>query len=194
VWKPSPQPPPLPQQQQQQQPLTAAWQSSHWNSPGAGNEGKAWGANTRSGQTGRPEVARFDPLPAPLLAIADRMATVAPGQLDHGTWRPNQANAISYTKDRGHYLGAHCDDRQLSGLILANLSLGCDAVMSYQHDRRPDEPPHKVVLPRRSLQLQTGNVRFNYRHGIANDALLGPRRISITFRKEKVGGAADRLS
>ena len=55
--------------------------------------------------------------------------------------------------------------------------------MTYQNDRRPDEPPHRVVLPRRSLQLQTGFVRFNFRHSISNADLGGPRRVSITFRK-----------
>ena len=75
--------------------------------------------------------------------------------------------------------------RQLSGLILCNLSLSCDAVMTYQNDRRSEEPSHRVLLPRRSLQCQTGYVRFNYRHAIANEDLLGDRRVSITLRKEK---------
>ena len=96
-------------------------------------------------------------------------------------------NLAPDTKARGHYLGSHCDDRQLSGQFLCNLSLGCDAVMSYQNDRRPDEAPHRVTLPRRSMQLQTGNVRFNFQHGIANADLLGERRVSITFRKEGKG-------
>ena len=166
---------------------TSEYEISRWNSPGAGNEGKNWGANTRSGATGRIAVQRFDPLPPPLLAVAERMAAVAPHLLEEGAWRPNQANAISYTKARGHYLGPHCDDRQLSGAVLCNLSLCGEAVMTYQHDRRPHEEPHRVVLPRRSLQLQTGDVRFNYRHGITNSDLRDPRRVSITLRKEKAG-------
>jgi alkylated DNA repair protein alkB family protein 4 len=114
-------------------------------------------------------------------------------EFDGGRWRPNQANAISYTKARGEYLGAHCDDRQLSGRILCNLSLCCDAAMRYTHDR-PDKagaaPLHaRVALPRRSLQIQTGDVRFNYRHEIANRDLGGARRVSFTFRHEKAGGA-----
>ena len=92
---------------------SAEWHVSHWNAPGAGNEGKNWGANTRSA-SGRLEATRFEPLPPPLLAVAERMAAVAPAQLEGGTWRPNQANAISYTKAKGHYLGGHCDDRQVS--------------------------------------------------------------------------------
>jgi alkylated DNA repair dioxygenase AlkB len=114
------------------------------------------------------------------------MASLAPHLLGRGTWRPNQANAISYTKAKGHYLGAHCDDRQLSGLILCNLSLGCDAVMTYTNDKDKEEVPHRVELPRRSLQFQTGHVRFNYAHGIASEDLRGERRVSITFRKEQI--------
>ena len=56
--------------------------------------------------------------------------------------------------------------------------------MTYQNDRREAEPPHRVVLARRSLQIQTGYVRFNYRHAIVNEDLKGERRVSITFRKE----------
>ena len=166
--------------------LTSEWAHSNWNSPGAGNDGKGFGANTRSSaNNGRLAVPHFEPLPPPLVAVAERMAAVAPTLLEGGTWRPNQANSISYRKELGQYLGAHCDDRQLSGQVLCNLSLLADSVMTYQKDRRPDEPPHKVLLPRRSLQLQTGKVRFDYRHSIANTDLRGPRRISITLRKEK---------
>lgn len=76
-------------------PTTTEWEVSHWNAAGAGNEGKAWGANTRSGANGRLAVPKFDPLPVPLLKVAERIATVAPSLLEHGTWRPNQSNAIS---------------------------------------------------------------------------------------------------
>ena len=53
-------------------------------------------------------------------------------------------------------------------------------------DKRPDEQ-QLVRLPRRSLQLQTGHVRFNYAHSIANEHILGERRISVTMRKELTG-------
>ena len=187
-----------------------AWEVSRWNSPGAGNEGKAWGAQTRSGVDGRLCVPRFEPLPWPLLALAERIALVASavtasvpgdgGGFQGGAWRPNQANAISYTRAQGHYLGAHCDDRQLSGDSLCTLSLGCGAVMTYSRDGKQkgsgnrvggaDPERHRVRLPRRSLQLQTGEVRFKYRHGIANQDLDGPRRVSITFRKERTSKAS----
>ena len=49
--------------------------------------------------------------------------------------------------------------------------------------------PVKVLLPRRSLQLQTGDVRYNWQHAILNADLLAPRRVSITFRQEKLPGS-----
>ena len=42
-------------------------------------------------------------------------------------------------------------------------------------------------LPRRSLQIQTGDVRFNWRHAINNADLPSTgRRVSITFRRAKL--------
>ena len=45
----------------------------------------------------------------------------------------------------------------------------------------------KVLLPRRALQLQSGSVRYDYRHGIARGDFLGARRVSLTFRQNKLG-------
>ena len=42
---------------------------------------------------------------------------------------------------------------------------------------------YEVYLPRRSLQMQTGHVRYNYQHSISNKNLFGDRRVSITFRQ-----------
>ena len=43
------------------------------------------------------------------------------------------------------------------------------------------------ALPRRSLQIQTGDVRFNWSHGIKKDDLPQQgRRVSITFRHSKL--------
>ena len=101
-------------------------------------------------------------------------------------------------------MGGHVDDRQLSGPLLCTVSLACDAHMTYQQDplkvkqllqRQPsggggggiDTAVHRVFLPRRSLQIQTGKVRFEYQHAIANADLEGDRRVSVTFRKEKTG-------
>lgn len=40
----------------------------------------------------------------------------------------------------------------------------------------------RVLLPRLALQIQSGTVRYDYRHSIANADLLSDRRVSITFR------------
>ena len=125
-------------------------------------------------------------MPPQLDALAARMQLVAPSAL--GDFWPNEANALDYDRAAGHHIAAHCDDRQLSGEVLVNLSLCGDAFMTYTHDRKP-LPPVRVRLPRRSLQIQTGDVRFNWRHAIENADLCGPRRVSITFRRAAVGAA-----
>ena len=61
------------------------------------------------------------------------------------SFRPNEANAIDYRRSEGHFLGANCDDRQMSGEVLCNLCLAGDAVMTYVRDRpkvqgRPSAP------------------------------------------------------
>ena len=40
-----------------------------------------------------------------------------------------------------------------------------------------------VFLPRRSLQLQTGETRYDFSHAIRNENLLADRRVSVTFRE-----------
>ena len=51
----------------------------------------------------------------------------------------NEANALKYIRADGHYLGAHVDDRQLSGEVIVNLSLAGDAVMLYTHDKDKED-------------------------------------------------------
>lgn len=48
------------------------------------------------------------PLPAELLAVAQRMRDTVPQLAD---FHPNEANAIEYLQDRGDYLLPHVDDR-----------------------------------------------------------------------------------
>eukprot|EP00933_Yihiella_yeosuensis_P018400 TRINITY_DN15115_c0_g5_i1.p1 TRINITY_DN15115_c0_g5~~TRINITY_DN15115_c0_g5_i1.p1 ORF type:complete len:204 (-),score=37.54 TRINITY_DN15115_c0_g5_i1:66-677(-) len=113
-------------------------------------------------------------------------------------FQPNEANAIDYRREEGHHLLPHCDDRQLSGEILCNLCLCGDAVMTYVEDSgrgkkrcfegaaKPER--YEVMLPRRALQIQSGRVRYEFRHGIYKSGLLGPRRVSITFRQTVYSG------
>ena len=85
-----------------------------------------------------------------------------------------------------------------------NLSLAGDARMRYTEDKafirqrahaaaggaQPAAGPPSVLvqLPRRSLQVQSGRVRYNFRHGIAREDLLADRRVSITFRQNRFDG------
>lgn len=109
---------------------------------------------------------------------------------------PNEANAISYERAKGHFLKSHVDDRQLSKEVIANLSLAGDCLMTFtlekrnklvKHSRNGDmrELPeqHKVLLRSRTLQVLTGSARYDYSHGIANQDLLSDRRISLTMRQ-----------
>ena len=147
--------------------------------------GKAWGVRTDLKQRTFAEPARAMPdIFAPLVR---RMRTIP----ELRSFRPNEANALDYRRSEGHYLGAHCDDRQLSGPILVNLCLAGDATMTYTRDRAGRGSAGETVrarLSRRALQIQSGSVRFDYRHGIANADFHADRRVSITFRMNKHPG------
>ena len=116
------------------------------------------------------------------------------------SFAPNEANAIDYRRQLSHFLAPHCDDRRLSGAVLVNLSLAGDARMRYTEDRPvarqklarattvTSSKSVLVLLPRRSLQVQTGRVRYNFRHGIAAEDFLHERRVSITFRQNRFEG------
>lgn len=68
--------------------------------------GKRWGVQTDlARRTVAPEAV---PLPAELLAVAQRMRDTVPQLAD---FHPNEANAIEYLQDRGDYLLPHVDDR-----------------------------------------------------------------------------------
>ena len=155
------------------------WRLRNFNGPALGQK---WGAKT---DLRLRSVQRGEPLPAALLALCARMRALPSSPLAH--WEANEANALSYTRAEGHHIAAHCDDRQLSGEAIVNLSLSAESTMTYDHDRDRARPPVRVLLPRRSLQIQTGDVRFNWRHAIHN-ADLPPtgRRVSITFRRAKL--------
>ena len=120
-------------------------------------------------------------MPDVLRRIVLKMRTVDVLQ----TFYPNECNAIDYVKAQGATLKAHCDHRGLSGDVLVNLCLAGSATMTYTKDGEPDAASYRVLLPRRGLQVQTGEVRYSYRHGISNADLHDARRVSITFRSNK---------
>ena len=100
---------------------------------------------------------------------------------------PNECNANSYETALGHFLTPHFDDRALSGPILMNLSLGCDAHMTFHAGE--EHAGIDVRLPARCLQLVTGPARYSYRHSIRADAISGPRRVSVTWRQAGARGS-----
>jgi alkylated DNA repair dioxygenase AlkB len=131
-----------------EQPL---WKKSNFNGP---HSGKAWGVKT---DLKKRTVREGDlAMPAPLLDLVPRMKALAHPLL--ADWRPNEANAIDYRRQLGHFLGAHVDDRNLSGKVLCNLSLAAPCYMTYTQEKQQSQQV-KVLLPRRSLQLQLGEVR-----------------------------------
>jgi len=154
------------------------WKDSSFN---GAHEGKRYGVEVNLAKR-VVERARFA-MPAILRRLViERFAGA------HETLRnfePNECNAINYIKSRGSVLLPHCDDRQLSSDILVNLSLNADCVMTYV-DEKTKTKTVRVFLPRRSLQIQSGSVRYDYQHSIKNEDLLGERRVSVTFRESGV--------
>ena len=120
-------------------------------------------------------------------ALAFSAAGVAKG---YGGWRPNMANANLYRADKGHTLAPHADDRQLSGPVLATLSLRGDASMTFRNEKaeRAGLPAVaiKFAMPRRSIQFVCNDARYAWTHGIAREDLpaAGIPRVSVTFREE----------
>lgn len=109
-----------------------------------------------------------------------------------GGCHPNEANAIDYWRDRGDYLKAHVDDRQMSKEPIANLSIVGDCYMTYRADGirgGRDGVVQKVLLKRRTLQVLTGKARYDYSHGICNEDILSDRRISITIRESPISSS-----
>ena len=95
---------------------------------------------------------------------------------------PNEFNANSYVKAQGHFLSRHVDDRQLSGPLLANLSLGSQVAMRYCLEKDLTKVVD-VTLPRRTLQIIAGKARFDWAHEIPNNLMENSRRVSITMRQ-----------
>jgi alkylated DNA repair dioxygenase AlkB len=96
---------------------------------------------------------------------------------------PNECNVNFYSKEKGHYLSPHFDDRHLSGEVLMNLSLNGASVMTYS--KGGSTSPHdsvRVDLPRRMLQLVTGDARYKFTHAIKKEDIVDVKRYSITLR------------
>jgi len=125
-------------------------------------------------------IQRLEDLPAAFAKINPRLSA------ELSAFRVNEFNANSYVKRLGHNLKAHVDDRQLSGPLLANISLGAEVTMRYQNEKTREVVD--VQLPRRTLQLVTQSARYDYTHEIPNSLMEDSRRVSITMRQ--AGGKA----
>ncbi|CAE8613567.1 unnamed protein product [Polarella glacialis] len=136
-------------------------------------------------------------MPSIFAPIVERMravvASTAPSgqmaKLSMMEFRPNEANAIDYRRDEGHYLKAHCDDRQLSGGTLVNLCLCGDAIMTYTEDvasckrKRGGVGRGDTDRTPEVIQVDAEPASEDFQHGIPPAGLLSSRRVSITFRQ-----------
>lgn len=147
------------------------WQDKTFNGK---HRGKRWGAEMDLRQ--RTVVEGVTPLPAELHMLIARMQQVPCLR----NFQPNEANAIDYRQDLGHWLKPHVDDRQLSTDKIVTLSLAGLAVMTFTSKKGYTIA---IELPPRTLQIITKDARYMYTHGISRDKLLAPRRVSITFRQ-----------
>ncbi|CAM9861548.1 unnamed protein product, partial [Phaeothamnion confervicola] len=138
------------------------------------------------------------PIPDFLDAVIERICALPAlrdCQLGRGAgaprgWRPTEANAIDYDRDRGDFLAPHVDDRHLSQSPIVNLCLLGDAVMVYERSASAGLPERvEVQLRRRALQVMQGKARYDYTHAIPRENFLNGRRVSITFRCSRITAA-----
>ena len=128
---------------------------------------------------------------APKHALPDWIATIVIPKLKRiatlHDFTPNDANALEYHRQLGHWLKDHVDDRKKHKEPIANLSLVGDCYMKFRNtqsrNRNLAVPEKKVLLQRRSLQVMTGSARYDFSHGIQNSDLLSDRRVSVTVRE-----------
>lgn len=109
-------------------------------------------------------------------------------------FRPDQLTVNRYEPGQG--IPPHCDTHSCFEDPILSLSLGSGIVMEF---RKPQSSSHlKVLLPRRSLLVMSGESRYGWTHGITprmsdvikvNDHITVVRRqlrVSFTFRKLKI--------
>jgi alkylated DNA repair dioxygenase AlkB len=104
-------------------------------------------------------------------------------------FQPNDINIIEYQRKYGHWLSQHVDDRSKHKEPIANISLTGDCYMTfnnknYKKNNLPVET-QRILLKQRTLFIMTGNVRYDFSHGIEKNDLLSDRRVSVTMRQTK---------
>jgi len=116
------------------------WRHSNFNGP---YSGKRWGVlcNLRDREVLEAETALpsffYEILFPRLYSLLHTATPPLPTHLRAmiQEYHPNEANAIRYYKKKGHTLTSHCDDRQLSKEIIANVSLEGDCYMMYKNEK-----------------------------------------------------------
>lgn len=165
-------------------PQSPPWHESRHNGI---HRGKYWGVvmNLAERTVHEPQV----PFPQFLAIVVERIRAAIPYLAD---FNPNHVNAIWYDRGRGDWLKAHVDDRSLSGDCIVNVSLVGACTMTYAPIKGAKTAALaaevKVRLPRRCLQVQSGDARYYWTHAIAREDLEEPRRVSLTFRENKLRG------
>jgi alkylated DNA repair protein alkB family protein 4 len=143
--------------------------------------GKRWGVHCDLRE--RKVTAAENPLPDFVQSILFPKLNVLPQMMG---CIPNEANAIDYRRDKGHWLKPHVDNWDLSKEPIANLSIAGDCVMRFRNvapTRNTAVSVKRVLLKRRTLQILTGAARYDFTHGISHEDLLSDRRVSITMRE-----------
>ena len=152
------------------------WKMSKWNGACLS---KHWGVELDVVTRVIDDTASTSKMPPFLNMYIERMCQGG-SYMPMAGWKPNECNSNKYIKAEGHFLSAHFDDRQLSGELLANISLQGDAEMVYKNPKTKETVT--VYLPRRSLQIVTKESRYSWTHGIPHASLRCKERVSLTFR------------
>merc|ERR1711959_19020 len=75
----------------------------------------------------------------------------------------------------------HTDHNVTYEEMIIGVSLSTDSLLRFQECKH-EANEHVVRLPQRSIYFKTGLSRTHYKHGMREGDILGPRRVSLTFR------------
>eukprot|EP00026_Physarum_polycephalum_P016595 Phypoly_transcript_17538.p1 GENE.Phypoly_transcript_17538~~Phypoly_transcript_17538.p1 ORF type:complete len:253 (+),score=37.12 Phypoly_transcript_17538:23-760(+) len=101
------------------------------------------------------------------------------------TFNPNQQFNNIYTKAKGDSVYFHTDHRGMFNDIVMCVSLLGDCDFQMKSIKDPKLPVVSFPFPKRAAVIMTRKARYEWRHGIPNDALKDEKRISITYRELK---------
>ncbi|CAO3667200.1 unnamed protein product [Rhizopus stolonifer] len=130
----------------------------------------------------RKVLEEYGPLPSFVESFVNRII--------ENKWMPNPPNHLLVNEyNSGQGIMPHVDAPALFGPCILSLSLLSDCIMKFT---REDEDDVDIVLPRRSLVILSGDVRYKYKHSISKDLIESTpdgstihreKRVSLTFRE-----------